>query len=56
MEQNNKKTQDIGITNDVSFRDMMLSDRVLAGLLKYNFEKPSLIQKRAIPAGRYGSG
>lgn len=50
------KTNDVEITEDVSFRDMMLSKQVLAGLTKCNFEKPSPIQLRAIPIGRCGLG
>lgn len=56
MKEDNKKTQDVEIQEDVSFRDMMLSDQVLAGLTKCNFEKPSPIQMRAIPIGRCGLG
>lgn len=51
-----ERTKDVEITEDVSFQDMMLSPRVLAGLTKCNFEKPSPIQLRAIPIGRCGLG
>lgn len=51
-----EKTKDVEINEDVSFCDMMLSERVLAGLKKCNFEKPSPIQLRAIPIGRCGLG
>ncbi|XP_031640475.1 probable ATP-dependent RNA helicase DDX20 [Contarinia nasturtii] len=55
MKENNlKKTNDVELTEDVSFRDMMFSDQVLAGLKKCNFERPSPIQLRAIPIGRCG--
>lgn len=50
------KTSDVLITEDVSFRDMMLSEQVSAGLTKCNFHKPSPIQLRAIPFGRSGLG
>lgn len=56
MTADNLKTNDVEITEDVSFRDMMLSKQVLAGLTKCNFEKPSPIQLRAIPIGRCGLG
>lgn len=56
MKEEIKKTNDVETTEDVSFRDMMLSDQVLAGLIKCNFEKPSPIQLRAIPIGRCGLG
>lgn len=52
----NERTKDVEIVEDISFRDMMLSPRVLAGLTKCNFEKPSPIQLRAIPIGRCGLG
>lgn len=50
------KTRDVEITGDVSFRDMMLKEQVIAGLTKCNFIKPSPIQMRAIPIGRCGLG
>lgn len=56
MKEDNKKTRDVETIEDVSFRDMMLSEQVLAGLKKCNFEKPSPIQMRAIPIGRCGLG
>lgn len=56
MKEDNKKTRDVETNEDVSFRDMMLSEQVLAGLTKCNFEKPSPIQMRAIPIGRCGLG
>lgn len=51
-----ERTKDVEITEDISFQDMMLSPRVLAGLTKCNFIKPSPIQLRAIPIGRCGLG
>lgn len=47
---------DVEISENVSFRDMMLSEQVLSGLTKCNFTKPSPIQLRAIPIGRCGLG
>ncbi|XP_055313214.1 uncharacterized protein LOC129574774 [Sitodiplosis mosellana] len=54
MKEDCKKTQDVELTEDVTFRDMMLKQQVLAGLTKCNFIKPSPIQMRAIPIGRCG--
>lgn len=51
-----QKTKDVETNEDVYFRDMMLSEPVLAGLTKCNFEKPSPIQLRAIPIGSCGLG
>lgn len=51
-----KKLNDVELAGDVFFRDMMLSDQVLAGLTKCNFVKPSPIQLRTIPIGRCGLG
>lgn len=51
-----ERTKDVEITEDVSFRDMLLSPQVLAGLTKCDFVKPSPIQLRAIPIGRCGLG
>lgn len=51
-----QKTKDVGTSEDVYFRDMLLSQPVLAGLTKCNFEKPSPIQLRAIPIGSCGLG
>lgn len=56
MTSESKRTKDVEISEDVSFRDMLLSPQVLAGLTKCGFEKPSPIQLRAIPIGRCGSG
>lgn len=56
MKEETQKSNDVEITEDTSFRDMMLSDQVLAGLTKCNFVKPSPIQLRAIPIGRCGLG
>lgn len=56
MDTDFERSKDVEITEDVSFRDMMLSPRVLAGLTKCDFVKPSPIQLRAIPIGRCGLG
>lgn len=56
MKEEARKTKDVEITEDVSFRDMMLSEHLIAGLTKCNFKKPSPIQLRAIPIGRCGLG
>lgn len=57
MNDNNQvKTEDVEIKNNVSFTEMMLSGPVLNGLTKNRFLKPSPIQLRAIPLGRSGLG
>lgn len=56
MAESVEKTDDVEIQENVSFSDMMLSEKVLAGLSKCNFKKPSPIQLRAIPIGRCGMG
>ncbi|XP_063242233.1 probable ATP-dependent RNA helicase DDX20 isoform X2 [Bacillus rossius redtenbacheri] len=48
------RTEDVHITEDVEFSAMMLSENVLAGLLKSGFRRPSPIQLKAIPLGRCG--
>ncbi|GLV34420.1 Gemin 3 [Carabus blaptoides fortunei] len=48
------RTQDIHIRDNVDFKAMLLSDRVLHGLQKSGFKKPSPIQLKAIPMGRCG--
>lgn len=56
MKGDTQTTKDVEINEDVSFRDMMLSEQVLNGLTKCDFLKPSPIQLRAIPIGRCGLG
>lgn len=51
-----ERTKDVEISEDILFRDMLLSPHVLAGLTKCGFEKPSPIQLRSIPIGRMGLG
>lgn len=56
MDSEVQKTEDVEIGANITFNDMMLSESVLAGLNKCNFQKPSPIQLRAIPIGRCGLG
>lgn len=50
------RTDDVLIQGNILFSQMLLSDRVLAGLTSNNFIRPSPIQLRAIPLGRCGLG
>lgn len=52
----NERTEDVRIVDNISFAEMMLSESVLAGLSKNNFKYPSPIQLRAIPLGKCGMG
>lgn len=54
MDEAVKRTEDVKTDN--TFADMMLSDAVLSGLTKNNFNNPSPIQLKAIPLGRCGMG
>lgn len=50
------RTDDIQICEDVHFSSMLLKKPVLEGLLQNGFIKPSPIQFKAIPIGRFGYG
>lgn len=50
------RTGDVLITENVDFAGLLLSDRVLGGLSRSGFKKPSPIQLKAIPIGRCGLG
>ena len=51
-----QRSDDVLISESISFEDFLLSDKVLAGLHKSGFYKPSPIQLKAIPLGRCGLG
>lgn len=51
-----ERTDDIQITENVDFEAMLLSEKILLGLQKNGFKKPSPIQLKAIPLGRCGFG
>lgn len=48
------RTSDIRINENVDFRSLLLSEPVLQGLAQAGFVRPSPIQLKAIPIGRYG--
>ncbi|XP_033221501.1 ATP-dependent RNA helicase dbp-4-like isoform X2 [Belonocnema kinseyi] len=50
----NLRTSDIKISQDVTFFQMGLSQEILDGLLCCGFQRPSPIQLKAIPLGRCG--
>ena len=49
------RTADVATDETVLFRDLMLSEPVLRGLLESGFERPSPIQLQAIPLGLVGT-
>lgn len=50
------RTQDIKITQDVTFNTMLLSEPTLRGLTNAGFYRPSPIQLHGIPLGKCGFG
>lgn len=50
------RSDDVKIKENADFSSLLLSERVLAGLTKAGFRRPSPIQFEAIPIGRYGIG
>ena len=54
--QGKSRTGDVLITENVDFSGLLLSDKVLSGLQKAGFQRPSPIQLKAIPLGRCGLG
>ena len=50
------RTEDITIDEAITFSDLILSPNIIKGLTKAGFHKPSPIQLKAIPLGRFGLG
>lgn len=50
------RSDDVRVQENVDFSALLLSDRVLEGLQKAGFKKPSPIQLEAIPMGKFGKG
>ncbi len=50
------RTLDVRIDENVEFSSLMLSSRVLNGLQKNGFKRPSPVQLKAIPFGKCGVG
>ena len=55
-ESGKKRTEDVQISENVGFSDMMIAEDILAGLKKSGFKKPSPIQLKAIPIAKLGFG
>ncbi|XP_061715103.1 probable ATP-dependent RNA helicase DDX20 [Cydia pomonella] len=49
-----QRTQDVKITQDITFETMLLSNTTLEGLKSSGFHKPSPIQLHGIPLGKCG--
>ncbi|CAH1112445.1 unnamed protein product [Psylliodes chrysocephalus] len=50
----NSRTKDVTVVENVTFESLLLSENVLKGLKKSGFKKPSPVQLKAIPVGRCG--
>ena len=48
------RSSDVTSTEAIEFSELQLSDAVLRGLAEAGFERPSPIQAKAIPLGRFG--
>lgn len=51
-----KRTDDVIIKETTTFESLLLQEKVLKGLKKNGFIKPSPIQLKSIPVGRCGFG
>lgn len=51
-----RRTQDIKISQNVTFESMLLNEITLEGLKDSGFYKPSPIQLQGIPLGKCGFG
>lgn len=51
-----KRSDDVLLSEGISFSSLLLSQAVLDGLSAAGFHKPSPIQLKAIPLGRCGLG
>lgn len=56
MQKERLRTKDIKIEENLDFSSLLLSDNILKGLQQIGFIKPSPIQLKAIPLGRFGLG
>lgn len=52
----NDRTEDVIINENTTFESLLLLEKVLKGLKKTGYVKPSPIQLKAIPVGRCGFG
>lgn len=53
---NKKRTDDVVPKENVDFKSLMLSRRVVQGLSRAGFLRPSPVQLRAIPLAKFGLG
>lgn len=51
-----ERSEDVKTSESIQFADLHLSEKVLAGLTKAGYLKPSPIQLKAIPTGKCGVG
>lgn len=50
------RTKDVILDENISFHSLFLPENILKGLSDAGFQKPSPIQKKALPMGRCGFG
>lgn len=55
-EMERKRTQDVRVEDGIDFSGLLLSPPILKGLTEAGYLKPSPIQLKAIPLGRFGVG
>ena len=51
-----RRTKDIQVAENIDFSGLLLSPHILRGLNEAGYSKPSPIQLKAIPLGRFGVG
>lgn len=56
LKDDQERTKDVKIRENYPFQKMILSDPVKKGLEKSGFVFPTVIQSKAIPAGKTGVG
>ncbi|KAF7265900.1 hypothetical protein GWI33_020646 [Rhynchophorus ferrugineus] len=52
--ENTPRTKDVVLDENISFQSLFLPENILKGLSDAGFQKPSPIQKKALPMGRCG--
>ncbi|CAG9833112.1 unnamed protein product [Diabrotica balteata] len=52
--ENDSRTKDVVVVENVTFDSLLLSEKVSKGLTKNGFKKPSPVQLKSIPLGRCG--
>lgn len=56
LNDDNERTNDVKIREKYPFQKMILSEPVKKGLAKSGFVYPTVVQSKAIPAGKTGVG